>query len=75
MSDLAVLVWIFYGYVVLGVVLYVAIKEVRDRWGRVPVIEPAWFAIRDVIDWCLRVPGRVLRWLRPRDTPRGTGGP
>lgn len=75
MSDLWLFAWFLYGYAIVAVFIYVAVDEIRDRWGRVPVIDPVWSVIRDGIDWLLRLPGRVVRWLRPRDTPRGLGGP
>lgn len=52
------------------------ISEAQQRRQRVPVVDPAWDAIRKAIRWCFEVPGRGLRWLRGgRDTPPGLGGP
>lgn len=56
-------------------VLHDVAEQVRKRWGRVPVLDAGWWLIRDAIEWALHLPGRMIRWLRPRDTPRGLGGP
>lgn len=78
MSEVVDAVVIFYGIVgYIGCLFLLAglLEKVRERWGRVPVIDPVGWKIRDGVDWVLRLPGRVLRWARPRDTPRGLGGP
>lgn len=63
------------GYVGLVLLLDGILEDMRRRRGHVPVIDPAWWAIYGAVCWALRLPGRALRWLRPRDTPRGLGGP
>lgn len=59
----------------IGVLLLQLFDAVTERWGRVPVLDPMWWKMRDAVEWALRLPGRAVRWLRPRDTPRGLGGP
>ena len=78
MSEVVHAVVIFYGIVgYIGCLCLLAclLEKVRERWGRVPVIDAVWWKIHDGVEWLIRLPGRCLRWARPRDTPRGLGGP
>lgn len=75
MMGVLMVAYLVAGLVGIELLLTGILEDVRRRRGRVPVIDPAWWAICGAVRWALLLPGCALRWLRPRDTPRGLGGP
>ena len=75
MSEFIPAMYFVWGFVGLLLFASALVEESLRRWGRVPVISPAWDWIRGCISWWLAAPGRAVRWLHGRrDTPPGLGG-